>query len=48
MCKRLTRGSKEMLKLSMNEETYEGESISNQPYLFPVEIHLLFFDVIAL
>ena len=28
--------------------TYEGESISNQPNLFPVEIHLLFFDVIAL
>ena len=27
---------------------YEGESISNQPNLFPVEIHLLFFDVIAL
>ena len=27
---------------------YEGESISNQPYLFPVEIHLFFFDVIAL
>ena len=28
--------------------TYEGESISNQPNLFPVEIHLFFFDVIAL
>ena len=27
---------------------YEGESISNQPDLFPVEIHLFFFDVIAL
>ena len=27
---------------------YEGESISNQPNLFPVEIHLFFFDVIAL
>ena len=26
----------------------EGESISNQPNLFPVEIHLFFFDVIAL
>ena len=26
---------------------YEGESISNQPNLFPVEIHLFFFDVIA-
>ena len=26
---------------------YEGESISNQPYLFPVEIHLFFFNVIA-
>ena len=28
--------------------TYEGESISNQPNLFPVEIHLFFFGVIAL
>ena len=27
---------------------YEGESISNQPNLFPVEIHLFFFDVFAL
>ena len=27
---------------------YEGESISNQPNLFPVEICLFFFDVIAL
>ena len=27
---------------------YEGESISNQPNLFPVEIRLFFFDVIAL
>ena len=27
---------------------YEGESISNLPNLFPVEIHLFFFDVIAL
>ena len=27
---------------------YEGESISNQPNLFPVEIHLFFFDVVAL
>ena len=26
----------------------EGKSISNQPNLFLVEIHLLFFDVIAL
>ena len=26
---------------------YEGESISNQPNLFPVEIHLFFFDVVA-
>ena len=26
----------------------EGESVSNQPNLFPVEIHLFFFDVIAL
>ena len=32
------------LKLGM----YEGESISNQPNLFQVEIHLFFFDVIAL
>ena len=29
-------------------KSYEGESISNQPNLFPVEIHLFFFDVIAL
>ena len=29
-------------------QIYEGESISNQPNLFPVEIHLFFFDVIAL
>ena len=27
---------------------YEGESISNQPNLLPIEIHLFFFDVIAL
>ena len=27
---------------------YEGESISNQPNLFTVEIHLFFFDAIAL
>ena len=26
---------------------YEGESISNQPNIFPIEIHLCFFDVIA-
>ena len=31
----------------MNLTTYEGESICNQPNLFPVEIHLFFFDVIA-
>ena len=31
-----------------NAVRYEGESISNQPNLFPVEIHLFFFDVIAL
>ena len=29
-------------------QQYEGESISNQPNLFPVELHLFFFDVIAL
>ena len=28
--------------------TYKGESINNQPNLFPVEIQLFFFDVIAL
>ena len=33
---------------SKNISKYEGESISNQPNLFPVEIHLFFFDVIAL
>ena len=27
---------------------YEGELIRNHPNLFPVEIHLFFFDVIAL
>ena len=27
---------------------YKGESTSNQPNLFPVEIHLFFFDVVAL
>ena len=27
---------------------YEGEAISNQPNIFPVVIHLFFFDVIAL
>ena len=27
---------------------YEGKSIRNQPNLFSVEIHLFFFDVIAL
>ena len=27
---------------------YEGESISKQPNLFSVKIHLFFFDVIAL
>ena len=30
------------------DQDYEGESISNQPNLFPVEIHLFFFNVIAL
>ena len=30
------------------QDRYESESISNQPNLFPVEIHLFFFDVIAL
>ena len=34
--------------LSVKESEYEGESTSNQPNLFPVEIHLFFFDVIAL
>ena len=34
--------------LGAQSYTYEGESISNQPNLFPVEIHLFFFDVIAL
>ena len=32
----------------MVDRIYEGESISNQPNLFPVEIHLFFFDLIAL
>ena len=30
------------------EVIYESESISNQSNLFPVEIHLFFFNVIAL
>ena len=29
-------------------QRYEGESISDQPNIFPVEIYLFFFDVIAL
>ena len=29
-------------------DCYKGESISNQPNLFPVEIYLFFFEVIAL
>ena len=28
-------------------DSCEGESISNQPDLFPVETHFFFFDVIA-
>ena len=39
-----TLGSVSIIVMSI----YEGESISNQPNLFPVEIHLFFFDVIAL
>ena len=35
-------------KKSIHFGKYEGESISNQPNLFLVEIHLFFFDVIAL
>ena len=31
-----------------HNDYYESESLSNQPNLFPVEIHLFFFDVIAL
>ena len=31
-----------------HQSWYKDESISNQPNLFPVEIHLFFFDVIAL
>ena len=34
--------------LFISVQEYEGESVSNQPNLFPVEIHLFFFDVIAL
>ena len=34
--------------LSLVEGLYEDVSISNQPNLIPVEIHLFFFDVIAL
>ena len=33
---------------TMTATTYDGESIGNQPNLFQVEIHLFFFDVIAL
>ena len=32
----------------MFKTNIEGESISNQTNLFPVEIHLFFFNVIAL
>ena len=35
-------------ELGAHVRRYEGESICNQPNLFPVEIHLFFFDVIAL
>ena len=34
--------------LLYQKQTYEGESITNQPNLYPVEIHLFFFDLIAL
>ena len=36
------------LRILGDLQNYEGESISNQPNLFSVEIHLFFFDVIAL
>ena len=35
-------------KIKLHLKQYEGESISNQLNLFPVEIHLFFFDVIAI
>ena len=38
----------ENIKNNPSSSKYEGESISNQPNLFPVEIHLFFFDAIAL
>ena len=51
-CIRILYFSGEHIKLAGNmhkiHSRYEGESISNQPNLFPVEIHLFFFDVIAL
>ena len=36
------------LRILGDLQNYEDESISNQPNLFSVEIHLFFFDVIAL
>ena len=33
---------------SISVQEYEGESVGNQSNLFPVEIHLFFFDVMAL
>ena len=42
-----TQKQTESLKSSLLYK-YEGVSISNQPNLFPVEIHLFFFVVIAL
>ena len=42
------KGTNEKKKCNCSVTIYEGESISNQPNLFLVEIHLFFFDVVAL
>ena len=39
---------KALKSISSQANIYEGESTSNQPYLFPVEIQPYVFDVIAL
>ena len=45
---RINHGKRVIYARAIEILLYEGKSISNQPNLFPVEIHLFFFDVIAL
>ena len=47
LCKKKQTNKTSYRGVCIIQYTYEGGSISNQPNLFPVEIHLLFFDVIA-